>query len=133
MFDVGFSELILIAIVGLLVIGPERLPETIRVTTRWMRNIRRSFEQAKRDVEQELGVDEIKRELHNEEILKALKDAETDLQHTQETLTNLSGDIHHSTAVEINSLDPVVAISTPQPPTPLTPLTPQQPSMPKTS
>jgi sec-independent protein translocase protein TatB len=130
MFDVGFSELILIAIVGLLVIGPERLPETIRVTTRWMRNIRRSFEQAKRDVEQELGVDEIKRELHNEEILKALKDAETDLQHTQETLKDLSHDIHHSTAAEINSLDPAAAISTSEPPTPLTP---QQPSMPLSS
>jgi sec-independent protein translocase protein TatB len=130
MFDVGFSELILIAIVGLLVIGPERLPETIRVTTRWMRNIRRSFEQAKRDVEQELGVDEIKRELHNEEILKALKDAETDLHQTQETLTNLSDDIHHSTTTEINSLDPVAALSTPQQPTPLTP---QQPSMPLSS
>jgi sec-independent protein translocase protein TatB len=105
MFDVGFSELILIGIVALLVIGPERLPETIRYTTRWMRNIRRSFEQAKRDVEQELGVDAIKRELHNEEILKVLKDAEGDLQQTQQTFNDLPNAIRHTEIAENQTAD----------------------------
>ena len=93
MFDIGFSELILIAIVGLLVIGPERLPETIRVTTRWLRNIRRSFEQAKREVEQELGVNDIKRELHNDEVLNALNNVKGDLQQAQQALSELPYDI----------------------------------------
>jgi sec-independent protein translocase protein TatB len=116
MFDIGFSELILIAIVALLVIGPERLPETIRVTTRWMRNIRRSFEQAKREVEQELGVDAIKRELHNEEILKALKDAEDDLQQTQQTLRDLPYNLDHTEMIEKSSAEKIATPSAQQSP-----------------
>jgi sec-independent protein translocase protein TatB len=120
MFDIGFSELVLIAVVGLLVIGPERLPETIRVTTRWMRNIRRSFEQAKREVEQELGVNEITRELHNEEVLKALNNVKSDLQQTQQALSELPYDISQTanineqkTAAKKETTTPV--ISTPNP------------------
>jgi len=42
MFDMGFTELLLVGIVGLLVIGPERLPGTIRTTMVWVNRIRRS-------------------------------------------------------------------------------------------
>jgi sec-independent protein translocase protein TatB len=105
MFDIGFSELILIAVVGLLVIGPERLPETIRVTTRWLRNIRRSFEQAKREVEQELGVNDIKRELHNEEVLNALNNVKGDLQQAQQALSELPYDISQTANLADPKLD----------------------------
>ena len=47
MLEIGFPELILIAIVGLLVIGPERLPETLRTLGLWMGRMRRSFTQVK--------------------------------------------------------------------------------------
>ena len=36
MFDIGFAELLLVAVVGLLVIGPERLPEAIRTGSAWV-------------------------------------------------------------------------------------------------
>lgn len=78
MFDIGFSELILIGIVALLVIGPNRLPGAARVAGLWVGRIKRSFNSIKEDVERELGADEIRRELHNEGILekerKMLKD-----------------------------------------------------------
>ena len=64
MFDIGFTELVLIAVVGLLVIGPERLPGTIRTGSAWLGRLRRSFNDIKREVEQEL---------HNDAVLQDLK------------------------------------------------------------
>lgn len=40
MFDIGFSELLLISIVGLVVLGPQRLPVAIRTVMGWVRTIR---------------------------------------------------------------------------------------------
>ena len=70
MFDIGFSELILIAVVALLVLGPDRLPGAARVAGLWLGRIKRSFNSIKEDVARELGADDIRRELHNEAILE---------------------------------------------------------------
>ncbi|MFT4797605.1 MAG: sec-independent protein translocase protein TatB [Candidatus Azotimanducaceae bacterium] len=75
MFDIGFPELMLISIVALLVIGPERLPETIRSIMLWLGRIRRAFTNIKNELEQEIGVDEIRRQLHNETIMKDIKES----------------------------------------------------------
>lgn len=72
MFDIGFLELLLIMVLALLIMGPERLPEAIRTTSLWIAKLRRSFQQMKQDVEQELGGDELRRELHNQAILDEL-------------------------------------------------------------
>ena len=63
MFDIGFAELIIIAIVGLLVIGPERLPGAIRTGSAWLGRIKRGFNDIKREVEQELHNDAVMQEL----------------------------------------------------------------------
>lgn len=63
MFDIGFSELVLVGIVALLVIGPERLPETVRTATLWLNRIRRGFNEIKQEVQQELHNDAVLREL----------------------------------------------------------------------
>ena len=70
MFDIGFSELIPIGVVALLVLGPDRLPGAARATGLWLRRIQRSFNTIKEDVERELGADDIRRELRNEGILE---------------------------------------------------------------
>jgi sec-independent protein translocase protein TatB len=67
--DIGFTELILAAIVGLLVIGPEQLPGSIRTLTRWIGTARSSFNKIKDDLEREVGVDEIREQLRGESIL----------------------------------------------------------------
>ena len=59
MFDIGFAELLIIAVVALLVIGPERLPGAIRTTSAWVSRIRRGFNDIKQEVQQELHNDEI--------------------------------------------------------------------------
>jgi sec-independent protein translocase protein TatB len=63
MFDIGFSELVLIGIVALLVIGPEHLPETVRTATIWLNRIRRGFNEIKQEVQQELHNDAVMRDL----------------------------------------------------------------------
>jgi len=63
MFDIGFSELVLIGVVALLVIGPERLPETVRTATVWLNRIRRGFNEIKQEVKQELHNDAVMRDL----------------------------------------------------------------------
>ena len=59
MFDVAFSELVVIGIVALIVLGPKRLPEVARTAGRWMGKIRNFVESAKRDMNAELRRDEL--------------------------------------------------------------------------
>ena len=69
MFDIGFTELLLVGLVALLVLGPERLPGAVRTAGLWIGRIKRSFLSIKSEVEREIGADEIRRQLHNEDIL----------------------------------------------------------------
>ena len=64
MFDIGFAELLLIGVVGLLVVGPEQLPGAVRTVLAWVNRFRRSFDQIRT---------EVRRELHNDEIMQELK------------------------------------------------------------
>jgi len=63
MFDIGFSELFLIAIVALIVLGPERLPKAARFAGLWMRRARAQWYSVKSEFENELADDELKRSL----------------------------------------------------------------------
>ena len=92
MFDIGFAELIIIAIVGLLVIGPERLPGAIRTGTAWLGRIKRGFNDIKRKVEQEL---------HNDGVMQELKNTQQQL---QDEATGLNQDLRE-VADQINPLE----------------------------
>ena len=83
--EIGFPELILIAIVGLLVIGPDRLPETLRTLGLWLGRMRRSFNTVKAEIEKEIGMDEVKRQLHNEAIMEEMKRIESEVKNTANT------------------------------------------------
>ena len=66
MFDLGWSELLLIAAVALIVIGPKDLPQAIRTVTQVIRKLRgmaRDFQSGLDDLAREAGVDDIKRDL----------------------------------------------------------------------
>lgn len=63
MFDIGFAELLVIGVVALLVIGPERLPETVRTASLWLNRIRRGFNEIKQEIQQELHNDSVMQEL----------------------------------------------------------------------
>lgn len=73
MFDIGLTELLVIAVISLVVIGPDRLPETVRTVSMWIGRFKRSLRETRRELEQQLGADEIRRQLHNEEIMRNLE------------------------------------------------------------
>ena len=73
MFDIGFAEIIIIALVGLVVIGPKRLPEAMRTGAMWIGRIKRTMSNVRRDLENEIGIDEIRQDLRNEQIMAELK------------------------------------------------------------
>jgi sec-independent protein translocase protein TatB len=86
MFDIGFLELVLIAIVGLLVMGPERLPGAIRTGSLWLGRLKASFQNIKADFEREIGADDIKQQIHNESLLKSLASSKSELMEASEQL-----------------------------------------------
>lgn len=65
MFDIGFSELLIIALVALIVLGPERLPKAARFTGLWVRRARAQWYAVKSELENEIADDELKRTLHD--------------------------------------------------------------------
>ncbi len=80
MFDIGFPELLLISVVALVVIGPEKLPETVRTVALWIGRFKRSLSNIRMELENEIGADEIRQQLHNESIMKELSDTKSELE-----------------------------------------------------
>ena len=77
MFDIGFSELLVIAVVALIVLGPERLPKAARFAGLWVRRARAQWYSVKSEFENELAADELKRSLR--ETQESLRAAEAQL------------------------------------------------------
>ena len=61
MFDIGFSEMIVIAIVALVVIGPERLPKVARTAGHLLGRLQRYVSDVKSDINREIQLDELKK------------------------------------------------------------------------
>jgi sec-independent protein translocase protein TatB len=66
MFDIGFTELLLLGVVALLVIGPERLPHAARMTGAWIGKIRRTFASLQVEIEREVNASEVQEKLKQE-------------------------------------------------------------------
>ena len=64
---------------ALVVLGPERLPSALRTLGLWLGRLRRSFDSVKQEIEREIGMDDVRRQLHNEMVMGELKRIETDL------------------------------------------------------
>jgi len=75
MFNIGSFEVLLICVIALLVLGPERLPGAIRTAGLWIGRFRRSFYKVKSEIERELNADEVRRQLHNESVIAELEAA----------------------------------------------------------
>lgn len=63
MFDIGFWEILLIAVVALIVVGPERLPKLIRVTGLWIGRAQASLQSIRSEISKELRAQELKNAL----------------------------------------------------------------------
>jgi len=67
MFDIGLWELILIGVIGLVVLGPERLPTAVRTVSNWVRTMRRMAQNVKNELEQELDIEKLHSDLKKAE------------------------------------------------------------------
>lgn len=86
MFEVGFSELLLVAVIGLLVLGPERLPVALRTASVFLGRLRRQYSEIRAEVEREIGADQIRADLRNERVLDELKQSRDALEETRRSL-----------------------------------------------
>ena len=67
MFDIGFWELTLIGIIGLVVLGPERLPVAIRTIKGWISGVRKFSDSVKSELSEELRIHELHADLKKAE------------------------------------------------------------------
>lgn len=90
MFDIGFSELLLVFVVTLLIVGPEKLPTVARKMGRFVGKIKRAFDQVRHDVEQELEIEAVKQQLKEnamaEEVRQIADEAKQLAGHLNETI-----------------------------------------------
>lgn len=100
MFDIGFWEIAIIALIGLLILGPERLPRAARSIGLWVGKARRMLAEVKRDIDRELDasdlkkikdevkltVEESKEVFEEASIKKDIDEAKSALEETAETL-----------------------------------------------
>ncbi len=63
MFDIGFLELLIIGVVGLLVLGPERLPKAARTAGLWIGKIKRTVSGMQREINAQLEAEELRQKL----------------------------------------------------------------------
>ncbi|MBJ2266462.1 Sec-independent protein translocase subunit TatB [Pseudomonas sp. MF6772] len=131
MFGISFSELLLVGLVALLVLGPERLPGAARTAGLWVGRLKRSFNAIKQEVEREIGADEIRRQLHNEHILSLEQEARKILTPQQQAPTPVEPVAEQSIA----PMAETAPIATPAPPaepapTPAASPAPHDPTLP---
>ncbi len=66
MFDIGFSELLLVAVIALVVLGPERLPSAARTVGTWVGRARRMMNQLNQEIDKQIKLEELREKLRQE-------------------------------------------------------------------
>ena len=66
MFQVGFLEIAIILILGLLIIGPQRLPDVVKTVLKFYKKVQKQIYNLKNDLEEDIGTEEIKKDVFNE-------------------------------------------------------------------
>jgi sec-independent protein translocase protein TatB len=92
MFDMGFLELLLIGIIALIVLGPERLPKAARTLGLWVGKAKQGFESIKTEIDRELKLKELQQELADQ---KSKIEAEAGLASLEGDLNQAANTIHN--------------------------------------
>lgn len=103
MFDIGFAELMLIFLVGLIVLGPQRMPVAIRTVMGWVRTVRGLAHSVQTELTQELKLQELQESIKKAEALnigslspelnKTVEELKQSAQKMQETLNSAKGEV----------------------------------------
>ncbi|MBK8971966.1 MAG: twin-arginine translocase subunit TatB [Hahellaceae bacterium] len=111
MFDIGFLELVLVAVVALLVLGPERLPTAARKAGLWLGRVRRFTSQVSQEIDRQLKAEELREKLR--------KEGDTlGLEKIQKTVDDALGEarkFEHMVTKDVTTPEPAAAVPTPAP------------------
>ncbi|WP_368164226.1 Sec-independent protein translocase protein TatB [Aeromonas sp. R6-2] len=116
MFDIGFWELIVIAVVALVVLGPERLPEAVRTLAKWVKLVRNTANAVKMELSEELRIQELHNDLKKAEKLN-MQNLSPDLQASIEELKAAAASVNRPYAKDeaITSTEAQVGDGAPEP------------------
>ena len=107
MFDIGFTELLVIGVIALLVLGPERLPGAVRSGSKKLSQLKSAFNSLKEELAKEVNIEELRQDAHNSSIMKQLEESsqelKDDLDEVRSSLNDLEYDIN--TGTKINDTD----------------------------
>ncbi|WPC74047.1 Sec-independent protein translocase protein TatB [Vibrio porteresiae] len=99
MFDIGFWELVLISVVALVVLGPERLPHAIRSVAKFIAAAKSMANNVKDELSQELKIQELQENLRKAEKM-GMKDLSPDVQKSVDELKKVAQEVQHPFATE---------------------------------
>jgi len=66
LFQIGFLEILIILILGLIIIGPKRLPDVVKALIKFYKKMENKLISFKKDIEEDIGADELKKDVFNE-------------------------------------------------------------------
>jgi len=112
MFDIGFSEIVVIAIVALIVIGPERLPRVARTLGHLFGRMQRYVNDVKADIAREMELDELKR------LQASVEDAARSIEQTvKKEVTTAESELNSvAKSVADTPAEPAATLAPPAPP-----------------
>ncbi|MEM7377710.1 MAG: Sec-independent protein translocase protein TatB [Pseudomonadota bacterium] len=124
MFDIGFVEIMLIGIVSMLVVGPERLPEVARNVGRWVGKVRRYVANVRRDFESELNNSDLRDLLGEQEA--QIKELRGLVDQTKRDIGSSVDSLTRDLEQDVGAADstPTTPTTTPAPTAPTTPAVP---------
>ncbi len=115
MFDIGFSEILVIAVVALIVIGPERLPKVARTLGHLFGRMQRYVNDVKSDISREMELEELRK-----------------LQHSiQDAARSIETSVHQEVSSTESQLNSIAATATDQAPAPAPPAVEAEPATPQ--
>ena len=124
MFDIGFSELVLIFIVGLVVLGPQKMPIAIRTVMGWIRTVRGLAANVQNELAQELKLQELKDSIKKAEALnlsslspelsKTVEELKQSAQQMQESLNTAKNDITKLTDEQVADIQAKISAESEQ-------------------
>jgi sec-independent protein translocase protein TatB len=118
MFDIGFSEIVVIAVVALVVLGPEKLPKTARTLGHLFGRLQRYVNDVKSDIKRELELDELRKLQQN--VQSAAKEIEESMSSATRDIEANVRDVEAALSANAASADgpPTAATESAPPPSP---------------
>ncbi|SQI34492.1 Sec-independent protein translocase protein TatB [Leminorella richardii] len=101
MFDIGFGEIVLVLIIGLIVLGPERLPVAVKTVAGWIRAMRSLASSVQNELTQELKLQELKESLKKAE-QAGLQNLSPELKASMEELKEMASGMKRTVQSDLN-------------------------------